>query len=440
VAFFREINKAMHPNQLVDETALLISQLLRFEYPADGVVSRHLRAQRSLGPRDRATLADAVFAVLRYKPRYEYFAQSGVGPPMRRLALLGLAQSTAQATVATSLFMDSATQPDERSWLAQCAAQNIDTLPMPLQHCLPTWLANALHDQYGNTMLNLAKSLLQPAPLDVRVNALKAKRDGADGVLSSLHARDIKGAATPYSPLGIRLEGKPNIQTWPEFESGAMEIQDEGSQLLALLMQAKRGEMVADFCAGAGGKTLALGAQMRNTGRLYAFDISAKRLDKLKPRLARSGLSNVHPVAIAHERDVRVKRLAGKMDRVLVDAPCSGLGTLRRSPDLKWRQTPQSILEMHEKQSAILQAASTLVKPGGRLVYATCSLLQSENLDIATVFAANNAGFQAVDLNAWAQDYGLQSAVPNDAALPHLALRPDIHQTDGFFAVVFQRA
>lgn len=439
MAFFREINKAMHPNQLVDETALLISQLMRFEYPADGVVSRHLRAQRSLGPRDRATLADAVFAVLRYKPRYEYFAQSGVGPPMRRLALLGLAQSTAQATVATSLFMDSATQPDERTWLAQCAAQSIDTLPVPLQHCLPTWLANALHDQYGNSMLNLAKSLLQPAPLDVRVNALKAKRDGADGLLASLHARDVKGAATPYSPLGIRLEGKPNIQTWPEFESGAMEIQDEGSQLLALLMQAKRSEMVADFCAGAGGKTLALGAQMRNTGRLYAFDISAKRLDKLKPRLARSGLSNVHPVTIAHERDVRIKRLAGKMDRVLVDAPCSGLGTLRRSPDLKWRQTPQSILEMHEKQSAILQAAATLVKPGGRLVYATCSLLQSENLDIATAFAANNAGFQAVDLNDWAQDYGLQSAVSEGGALPHLALRPDIHQTDGFFAVVFQR-
>ncbi len=430
----------MHPNQLVDETALLISQLLRFDYPADGVVSRHLRAQRSLGPRDRATLADAVFAVLRYKPRYEYFAQSGVGPPMRRLALLGLAQSTAQATVATSLFMDSATQPEERTWLAQCAAQNIDTLPVPLQHCLPTWLANALHDQYGKSMLTLAKSLLQPATLDVRVNALKAKRDGADGILATLHNRGVKATATPYSPLGIRLEGKPNIQTWPEFESGAIEIQDEGSQLLALLVQAKRGEMVADFCAGAGGKTLALGAQMRNTGRLYAFDISAKRLDKLKPRLARSGLSNVHPVAITHERDARIKRLAGKMDRVLVDSPCSGLGTLRRSPDLKWRQTPQSIGEMHEKQGAILQAAATLVKPGGRLVYATCSLLASENMDIAKAFAANNAGFAPVDLSGWAQEQGLHDATPNEGNLPHLALRPDVHQTDGFFAVVFQRS
>ena len=153
-------------------------------------------------------------------------------------------------------------------------------------------------------------------------------------------------------------------------------MQDEGSQLLALLTDAKRGEMVVDFCAGAGGKTLALGAAMRNTGRLYAFDTSGHRLDALKPRLARSGLSNVHPVQIAHERDERIKRLAGKIDRVLVDAPCSGLGTLRRNPDLKWRQSPQAVAELQAKQAAILASAARLLKPGGRLVYATCSLLR----------------------------------------------------------------
>ena len=153
-------------------------------------------------------------------------------------------------------------------------------------------------------------------------------------------------------------------------------MQDEGSQLLALLTGAKRGEMVVDFCAGAGGKTLALGAQMRNTGRLYAFDVSGHRLAALKPRLARSGLSNVYPVQIAHERDDRIKRLAGKIDRVLVDAPCTGLGTLRRNPDLKWRQTPEALAELGDQQRAILAAAARLLKPGGRLVYATCSLLR----------------------------------------------------------------
>jgi 16S rRNA (cytosine967-C5)-methyltransferase len=151
--------------------------------------------------------------------------------------------------------------------------------------------------------------------------------------------------------------------------------------------------MVVDFCAGAGGKTLAIGAAMRNTGRLYAFDTSGHRLDALKPRLARSGLSNVHPVAIAHERDDRIKRLAGKIDRVLVDAPCSGLGTLRRSPDLKWRQTPQTVAAQAELQQAILDSAARLLKPGGRLVYATCSLLPKKTS--GGRFAKAHPGFDA---------------------------------------------
>ena len=179
------------------------------------------------------------------------------------------------------------------------------------------------------------------------------------------------------------------------FTRGDVEVQDEGSQLLALLIDAKRGEMVVDFCAGAGGKTLALGAAMRNTGRLYAFDTSGHRLAALKPRLARSGLSNVYPVQIAHERDDRIKRLAGKIDRVLVDAPCSGLGTLRRNPDLKWRQSPEAIEELRVKQAAILASAARLLKPGGRLVYATCSLLAAENEAIAEAFSeAHKASFR----------------------------------------------
>ena len=151
--------------------------------------------------------------------------------------------------------------------------------------------------------------------------------------MAELAQAPIIAEPTPFAPLGLRLRKKPALQNLPLFKSGAIEVQDEGSQLLAQILGAKRGEMVVDFCAGAGGKTLALGAHMRNTGRLYAFDVSEKRLAKLKPRMARSGLSNVHPVAIAHERDAKVKRLAGKIDRVLVDAPCSGMGTLRRNPD-----------------------------------------------------------------------------------------------------------
>src|SRR5690606_13254845 len=195
-----------------------------------------------------------------------------------------------------------------------------------------------------------ATGLNRPAALDLRVNTLKANRDD---VLQALRAAQIDCQPTPYSRLGIRLSAKPALQNIELFRQGAIEVQDEGSQLLVQLVGARRGEMVVDFCAGAGGKTLGLGAAMRNTGRLYAFDVSDKRLAKLKPRLARSGLSNVHPALIAHENDAKVKRLAGKVDRVLIDAPCSGLGTLRRNPDIKWRQTPQAVTELNEKQLSI---------------------------------------------------------------------------------------
>jgi len=228
------------------------------------------------------------------------------------------------------------------------------------------------------------------------------------------------------------------LRDMPAFVRGAIEVQDEGSQLLALLVDAKRGEMVVDFCAGAGGKTLALGAMMRNTGRLYAFDVSGHRLEALKPRLARSGLSNVYPAQIAHERDERIKRLAGKIDRVLVDAPCSGLGTLRRNPDLKWRQSPAAIEELRVKQGAILASAARLLKPGGRLVYATCSLLATENEAVAAAFTAEQPAFAPLPAAQVLQQAGVEGA---DTLCSGDALRlwPHRHATDGFFAAVWER-
>jgi 16S rRNA (cytosine967-C5)-methyltransferase len=253
-----------------------------------------------------------------------------------------------------------------------------------------------------------------------------------------LAAANISAEPTPFSPLGIRIPGKPALNKLELFTGGGVEVQDEGSQLLALLLDAKRGEMVVDFCAGAGGKTLALGAAMRNTGRLYAFDVSGHRLAALKPRLARSGLSNIYPTQIAHERDERVKRLAGKIDRVLVDAPCSGLGTLRRNPDLKWRQTPQAIEELKVKQLAILSSAARLLKPGGRLVYATCSLLDAENEAIAEAFSAAHPQFELLP----ADEALAKAHVERAAELVengYLRLWPHQHQTDGFFAAVWYR-
>ena len=290
----------------------------------------------------------------------------------------------------------------------------------------------------GTGFWPLVESLSHSAPLDLRVNALKDKRSDVQKELAKV---GLKASATPYSPWGLRIDGKPALTKLDVFMRGAIEVQDEGSQLLALLLDAKRGEMVVDFCAGAGGKTLAIGACMRSTGRLYAFDVSAHRLDALKPRLARSGLSNVHPAAIAHERDDRVKRLAGKIDRVLVDAPCSGLGTLRRNPDLKWRQSPKAVEELVAKQTSILDSAARLLKPGGRLVYATCSILPQENEAIAEAFSASHPDFELLDAGGLLEQLKVEGAKGlcsgGESGTVYLRLWPHVHQTDGFFAAIW---
>ncbi len=422
----------MHPKALLEASADLVGLVLKFDHPADQVVSRFFRDHRELGPRERATLAETVYTVLRKKLLFDHLSPSGSGSKERRMAILGFHGPRD--------FLKSALNDVEKRWLDNCDAVKQDDLLERHRHNLPEWLVAPLKAQLGDEFWPLAESLQQPAPLDLRVNALTDKR--AD-VQKELKAAAIPAAATPFSPWGLRIDGKPALTKLDAFARGAVEVQDEGSQLLALLLDAKRGEMVVDFCAGAGGKTLAIGATMRNTGRLYAFDTSAHRLDALKPRLARSKLSNVHPAAIAHERDDRVKRLAGKIDRVLVDAPCSGLGTLRRNPDLKWRQSPQSVGELTAKQTAILQSAARLLKPGGRLVYATCSVLPEENEAIAEAFSAANTEFEAVDAGEVLLGLKIEKAAAlcagGENGLRYLRLWPHRHATDGFFAAVWNR-
>ena len=418
---------------LFNHTEALLAELLRSPFPADSVVSRYFRQHRELGHADRGFAAETVYAVLRRKPLYEHLARAGSGSRERRLAILGFH--------APRDFLKQALSEPEKAWLDACDAVPPAELAPEYRHNLPGWLVAPLRAQVGDEFDTLAAALLEPAPLDLRVNTLKEKRAAAQADLAQAA---IKAIETPYSPWGLRIAGKPALQKLDAFTRGAVEVQDEGSQLLALLLDARRGEMVADFCAGAGGKTLAIGATMRNTGRLYAFDVSAHRLDALKPRLARSGLSNVHPVAIAHERDERVKRLKGKMDRVLVDAPCSGLGTLRRNPDLKWRQQPKDVAELQAKQLAILTSAARLVKPGGRLVYATCSVLPDENEAIAAAFGAEHADFEPLNVAELLQALKLPDAAAlctTDAAQPgqYLRLWPHRHGTDGFFAAAWQR-
>jgi 16S rRNA (cytosine967-C5)-methyltransferase len=411
---------------LLDACTAAFAAVLPLEEPADAALSAFFHSHRKIGQHDRAIIADSVYAALRRRRLLESVART---QSPRRLVL-----ATWTLLLGASLReLDPWLRGDEPDWLAGVKREAALGQPFEIQCELPDWVIERLRLRLDEeALLELARGLLQSAPLDLRVNPMKILREAA---IERLEKDGMRASATPYSPDGLRLEGKPAINRHPLFLEGGVEVQDESSQLLCHLVAPKRGEMAVDFCAGAGGKTLALGALMRSTGRLYAFDISPKRLAGLKPRLARSGLSNVHPQRIEGVNDARVKRLAGKIDRVLVDAPCSGLGTLRRNPDMKWRQTPQGVAELVDKQHAILDGAARLVKPGGRLVYATCSILEEENRGVAERFLAGHAHFHLKPAGEVLEKERIALNMEE-----YFELWPHLHGTDGFFAAVFERA
>ena len=408
----------------------LVIQALRavlpLAHPADAALSHHFRTERT-GSGERGLIAETVFGVLRHRLLLEQACADR--PTPRRMALAYWVRFGGYNLRELQPIL----KPDEAEWLGQVKGIKLAELPLAIQAELPDWLLGLLREGgwTDDDMLAAGRAMQQSAPLDLRVNTLRANRDE---VLLALQAEGVTAAATPYSPVGIRVQGKPALNKSPLFLGGKIEVQDEGSQLLGYLLAPKRNEMVVDFCAGAGGKTLLLGALMNSQGRLYAFDVSEKRLANLKPRLARSGLSNIQPQLIAHESDQKIKRLAGKIDRVLVDAPCSGLGTLRRNPDLKFRQSPASVAELTQKQAAILAAAAKLLKVGGRLVYATCSLLAQENRVIVEQFLAAHPDFQLLPAGEVLAQQKIALAMGD-----YLQLSPAEHGTDGFFAAVLER-
>ena len=412
---------------LIDHAAEALAAVMRFEYPADGVLSRYFRAHHSLGQQDRGFIAETVFAVLRRKRLLDYL----LGDTGARAVVLACLAVLRGHNLRELEAVCSAPELEKLGAIKQRAHE---ALPFEVECDLPDWVVEKLRASHDDAaLLELARGLQRPAPLDLRVNLAKTTREAA---LESFAASGVPGAAMSYSPAGIRLKEKPALSRHSLYVDGAIEVQDEGSQLLCYLLGPKRGEMVVDFCAGAGGKTLGLGMLMRSTGRLYAFDTSASRLTKLKPRLARSGLSNVHPQHIDSERDPRIGRLVGKIDRVLIDAPCSGMGTLRRNPDLKWRQTAAAIDELAAKQKRILESAARLVKPGGQLVYATCSILAEENEAIVEDFLSRHPEFRL--LPAAAELAKREIELPS-ADSPYLRLAPHSHQTDGFFAALLEK-
>ncbi len=427
------------PRPFVAQAISLMAEVLKFERPADSVLSYHFKNHREMGHADRGRIAELVYGILRHlRSLRDVVARSEPPSPSEARYLVLAALVRLQAKNLREI--EHLIKGEDTEWFGRLKAAGQEKGSAAVRHEFPDWLETALSAMPADELDALARSLLVSAPLDLRINPLHARRPE---ILAQLEKHGIAAKETPFSPWGMRLEGKPAIQRHPAFVKGDMEVQDEGSQLLAALVAPKRGEMVLDFCAGAGGKTLLMGALMKNTGRLYAADVSEKRLAKLGPRVARSGLSNVQTIRLAHERDDRIKRLAGKFDRVLVDAPCSGTGTLRRNPDLKWRQGEAQITELTELQAKILEAAAPLVRPGGVLVYATCSLLPQENTLIQQAFTEAHPEFEVLDPVAQLSAVGIE--LPSDALiagptdLPGLQLLPHRHGTDGFFAAIWRK-
>jgi len=409
--------------------AELLAAIVGGPTPADRQMDRHFRANPHLGARDRGAIAETVYACLRRLGLPRHLV--GVAGPADAWLAVHLLREGLSARALDALRYRGEGTLAAAALATRLRALDPATLPRAVRLDLPDWLLAGLDAQLAAEETEaLAAALQRPAPLDLRVNPLKADRET---VRARLAAEGHALEPTPCSPLGLRRADRAPLFQTAAFRDGLFEVQDEGSQILGLLVEARRRETVVDYCAGAGGKALQLAAQMANTGTVYALDVAAHRLERIRPRLRRAGVDNVQPIAIAGGDDARLGRLHGKADRVLVDAPCSGTGTLRRNPDIKWR--PLDLPALTAGQHAILGAAARLVRPGGRLVYATCSLLREENEDVIAAFLDERPDFRCVPV---AQILGRrQVALP--ATGDYLRLWPHRHGTDGFFAAVLER-
>lgn len=429
------IKKIVKMNEnLIRQAAILLTDMLDFEKPADAIMRTFFRNNRDLGNKDRSFIAESAYGVIRRLRFLSTIIATENNDPddARKLIVAWLLRVQGRSL----RDLGDVLTEQQKEWAIAIKAKSTDDMPIAAKADVRDWLWEKLKKQYGEEQaLTICRSMFEQATLDLRVNTIKGT---AEEVLAKMIAENINNeniiVAMPLSPVGIRMPNRVGISKHVLFTEGKIEVQDEGSQLLSYLVAPKRGQMVADLCAGAGGKTLALGALMRNTGRLYAFDVNERRLNNLGKRLKRSGLSNLNAQLINNENDLKLKRLNGKFDRVLVDAPCSGLGTLRRNPDLKWRQTEQDVIELQAKQKNILTRAAKLTKAGGRVVYATCSLLAEENEMIAEHFLEKHPDFSLVPAN---EILALQK-IDLDTG-KYLNLLPHLHNTDGFFAAVFER-
>ena len=434
----------MTPAARVQAAIELLDAIEAARGPADSCAQHYFRSRRFVGAKDRAAISALVYAVLRHRSQLDWWharIAGGRGTARSRviaalLLLSGWSQTELAAAFDGDRFRPAALSQREHSFVAALAGRSLDHPDQPpsVRANLPDWIYAALGARFGDRTMAEIAAMRDEAPVDLRANLLRGDRDSA---LRQLAADGIRATPTALAPAGLRLDARQPLAATAAFRSGAVEIQDEGSQLAAALVEAGPGMRVCDFCAGAGGKTLALAASMANAGRIVACDTVARRLDGATARLRRAGVSNVERRLLATERDPWVKKHKAGFDRVLVDAPCTGTGTWRRNPDARWFLAPSDLGELVAKQARILDSAARLVRPGGRLVYVTCSLLPQEDEDQAADFLAKHPDFRALPVaTIWQRALG--GRFPG-AEGPFLLLTPLRHGTDGFFVAVFER-
>ncbi|MGV8996877.1 MAG: RsmB/NOP family class I SAM-dependent RNA methyltransferase [Parvibaculaceae bacterium] len=430
----------MTPGARLQAAIEILSNIEETRHPADRVFDAWARGSRFAGSKDRAAVGELVFKVLRHRAELS----TAVGSEDPRLLVLGAVSLLDEAGPAAALALADGTrhapaplEPEESAAILNAVMPD-DDAPAHIRLNYPDWLQSELETSFGPKLEEEMAALMMRAPTDLRVNALKGDRITA---LAALIEAGVEIDETPMAPLGLRLKARANVQGLEAFREGLIELQDEGSQLACLLTGVTPGEQVVDLCAGGGGKALSLAAMMANRGQIHACDTDRRRLGKLMPRAQRAGARNIQtrvltPDALVDGVDADLAELAGKMDCVLVDAPCSGTGAWRRNPDARWRLTPELLESYIEAQNEVLARAAIALKPGGRLVYVTCSVLPSENETRIAAFLEAHPDFV---LRNWQEFWPLGVDLPNWPKGGPLRLSPASNGTDGFFVAILKR-
>ena len=427
----------MKPAAQIQATIELLDERDETQYPADRLMAGYFKQRRYIGSKDKAAISEYFYSGLRQRNALTYLL-SAAGLPLDNRGVMAVMMHMQGQSVA-ELFNGERYSPKPLSADVLAKLANIDpalleVAPEHVRLNYPEWLQPELLASLGDRLEIEMQAMNERASTDIRVNTLKASRDQ---LLKNLAQHGLSASPTPLSPWGLRFDGRVALFNLQAFRDGWFEVQDEGSQLLAWLTQVEAGQTVVDFCAGAGGKSLAMAAMMENKGALYACDVHSKRLGQLTKRKNRAGVHNIRTHVLSSEQDKWVKQHAGRADVVLIDAPCSGTGTWRRSPDSRWNLTSNDISELVALQRSILASAQRLVKPGGKLFYATCSLLNSENQTQAEWFANEYPDFSALPMpSPDALGVPAESVCVNDNTFQTL---PAMSDTDAFFLAAFQR-